>query len=128
MVILDSHGTNVPKRDLSNRTNNTDNLGMQQMFRQGDVLILEVPNIPTGATEVPDEVIVLAEGELTGHAHRVRLRHGTRGYRRGAHLFLKSDRAFRVDHEEHKPIDLPPGNYKVINQRVYLYGSVRVSD
>ncbi len=101
---------------------------MQKMFRQGDVLIMEIPQMPPNAAEVHDEVLVLAEGELTGHAHRVRLRNGTRGFRRGAHLFLKSDRAFRVDHEEHKPIDLPPGNYKIINQRVYLYGSIRVAD
>jgi hypothetical protein len=39
------------------------------MWRQGDVLISVVDAIPPGATKRPD--CVLAEGELTGHSHRI---------------------------------------------------------
>ena len=43
------------------------------MFRQGDVLVVPVDEIPTGLKKVPREQgrLVLAHGEATGHAHVV---------------------------------------------------------
>jgi len=45
----------------------------QQMFRQGDALIRAVAAIPANATDVTPkgERIVLAHGEVTGHAHAI---------------------------------------------------------
>jgi hypothetical protein len=42
-------------------------------YRQGDVLILETAAAPTDAVEVPRDKgrIVLAYGEVTGHAHAI---------------------------------------------------------
>ena len=39
------------------------------MWRQGDILIAAVQEIPRGSTRRPN--CVLAEGELTGHSHRI---------------------------------------------------------
>jgi hypothetical protein len=39
------------------------------MWRHGDVLICEVPEIPAGAARLPH--CIPAEGELTGHCHRI---------------------------------------------------------
>ena len=42
-------------------------------YRQGDVLLIQVPSLPKGAVEIPLEKgrIVLAHGEVTGHAHAI---------------------------------------------------------
>ena len=42
-------------------------------IRQGDVLLQEVASLPLGCTEVASEEhrIVLAHGEVTGHAHAI---------------------------------------------------------
>ena len=99
-------------------------------YRQGDVYIESVEALPVGcAALAPTEragrfVHVLAEGEATGHAHWVGAGDGV--------AMLRSDPAFidpltigylavrslaRVMHDEHAPISLPAGNYRVIQQR-----------
>ena len=99
------------------------------MWRQGDVLIKKVEAVPDGAEKRTDTV--LAEGELTGHRHRVEDQataevfedpYGT--------LFLRviADQA-RVVHEEHGPIELETGVYRVWRQREYSpHGDVDVMD
>ncbi|WP_245690960.1 hypothetical protein [Sinosporangium album] len=71
--------------------------------------------------------LVLALGEATGHAHAV-VGQGTllrdADPLRPQHLQLTS--AARVVHEEHDAISLPPGWYRVVRQREYVPGSVRV--
>lgn len=44
-----------------------------QIRRQGDVLLTPVSSLPAGCTEVPHDKgrIVLAYGEVTGHAHAI---------------------------------------------------------
>lgn len=94
--------------------------------RQGDVLLVLVDSLPEGATEVPRDGagrIVLALGEVTGHAHAV---HET-----GAKLwsmpdneverrFLEITEASALVHEEHQEIHLEPGVYEVRRQREYV--------
>lgn len=93
------------------------------MFRQGDVLVVPVDEIPTGLKKVPLEAgrLVLAHGEATGHAHVVE----------GEAELFESDvdemdrRFLRVEeesalvHDEHDTIVLPPGDHEVIRQREY---------
>ncbi|UGQ13298.1 hypothetical protein LO772_06700 [Yinghuangia sp. ASG 101] len=105
------------------------------MYRQGDILLLPVDEhaVPTGVTGLPAKPrdsrgrIVLALGEVTGHAHAV-VGSGT--------LFLdpeptvighlKLDAPTRLVHEEHAAISLPKGWYRVIRQREYVPGAVRI--
>ena len=44
---------------------------MRYQIRQGDVLLVPIDAIPAGAVAVPREAgrVVLAHGEVTGHAH-----------------------------------------------------------
>ncbi|MFB9961070.1 hypothetical protein ACFFOP_00625 [Sinosporangium siamense] len=71
--------------------------------------------------------LVLALGEATGHAHAV-VGQGTLlrdpDPMLPQHLHVTS--AARVVHEEHDPISLPPGWYRVVRQREYIPGSVRM--
>jgi hypothetical protein len=91
------------------------------MYRQGDVFLMAVKH-RDNLHPVDREAgrIVLAHGEVTGHAHAITST--------DAMLFMDAktlDRYLEVkapvtlDHEEHSRIDLPSGFYKVTIQREY---------
>lgn len=91
------------------------------MFRQGDVLIIAVNEIPSRLEEIkPDQngKTVLVEGELTGHAHAfydsTPLYEEPKTKRRFA--VIEGGKSVALRHEEHKTIELPPGKYEIIRQ------------
>ncbi|MDP6468112.1 MAG: hypothetical protein QF918_10255 [Pirellulaceae bacterium] len=88
------------------------------LYRHGDVLIDGIETVPTGATRLKH--LTLAEGEITGHSHRIEQRKSAELYRHRGQLYLKvvADRA-TVIHQEHHPIELPRGVYRVWRQREY---------
>jgi hypothetical protein len=105
------------------------------IFRQGDVLLQRVPTRPrTGADAREQGRIILAHGEVTGHAHEVvpaeitaitdmpaaqffQEPDGTR--------FLFVERPCALIHQEHGPIALMPGCYRVVRQREYSPEAIR---
>ena len=102
-----------------------------KMFRQGDVLLIQVNSIPANAVacEVKGDVI-LAYGEVTGHAHR--LKAGTvKPLAKGgvweprAERFIQALEGAELIHEEHSTITLPAGNYRVVQQREYHPEEIR---
>jgi len=95
------------------------------MWRQGDIFIAQAAAIPRGAEPQPS--CVLAEGELTGHSHRVEERGAARLYAHASSLYLEvlADVA-RVVHDEHGPITLSRGVYRVWRQREYTPQAVRI--
>lgn len=90
------------------------------MARQGDILVVEVREIPRGAREVKREPggIVLAHGEASGHAHRIRSAKAAL-YEHADGRFLRIDAPVDLTHEEHGRIHLKAGVYKVVRQREY---------
>lgn len=60
---------------------------------------------------------VLAEGEVTGHAHRAS--GSATLYRVGESLMLDVEGATTVTHEEHGPVALPVGQHDIIKVREY---------
>ncbi len=91
---------------------------IEKQYRQGDVLIHPVEKLPTDAILIENvNSIVLAEGEATGHAHRI-LAPSTkvRSYIAGSELYLEVDHKVTVDHEEHSAVVLEPGIYHVRRQ------------
>ncbi|MFE3601863.1 hypothetical protein ACFXP3_22365 [Streptomyces sp. NPDC059096] len=109
------------------------------MFRQGDVLVVpvaeeSVPPCLRDAGRVSGEPrdargrLVLALGEVTGHAHAVpgpgRLIRES-GDPAGP-VFLHLPDGGRVVHEEHAVIPLPKGWFRVVRQREYVPGAVRL--
>lgn len=95
------------------------------MIRQGDVLLIEVGSIPKGAKPVPRDDrgrLVLALGEVTGHAHVVTTV-GTAPASEATLLTASENRRFlrlmapaELVHEEHATIPLAPGLYEQIRQ------------
>ncbi|MBO0915736.1 hypothetical protein OG322_02745 [Streptomyces sp. NBC_01260] len=105
------------------------------MYRQGDVLImaLDKSDVPPSLLDAPGELrdgrgrLVLALGEVTGHAHAVP---GPGRLIREAGVFgpmlLHLPDGGRVVHEEHAVIPLPKGWFRVVRQREYAPGAVRI--
>jgi hypothetical protein len=102
---------------------------MTEIFAQGDLLLERVPDIPpsgTVAQNAEGAAMVLAEGEESGHRHAIR-EHVTlfrddslakdipAGLYVG-HVQVDSPSA-RLTHEEHAPITLLRGTYRVRRQR-----------
>jgi hypothetical protein len=94
----------------------------QMTYRQGDVLIRRVDAIPEALNTVPkdDGRVILAYGEITGHAHAVlgdvQLLAADVEEMELRFLRVEGDMA-QVVHEEHGTITLPPGDYEVRRQR-----------
>lgn len=102
----------------------------KKIYRQGDVLIEEVREIPSGAKRAKGKII-LAHGEATGHAHTIEDRDSAdwwvlpgRGTR-SEEQYLEVEKGASVVHQEHAPIVLPAGRYKVTRQREYSPEAIR---
>ncbi len=98
------------------------------IYRQGDVLIERVPSIPTNVTKAPPENgrIILAHGEATGHHHSIDMRDADWWKGTGVPAqFIEVKKATEVVHQEHGPIALPPGKYRVRRQREYSPEAIR---
>jgi hypothetical protein len=102
---------------------------MSTHYRQGDVLIQRIAKLPAKLKAVPRENgrIVLAHGEVTGHAHAIAepeaelYAEDTAGV---TYLEVKAAMA-ALQHEEHSTINLERGAYRVIRQREYSPEAIR---
>jgi hypothetical protein len=110
--------------------------GDSGIYRQGDVLLVRVVSLPKNVTEItPDGDIILAHGEVTGHAHRLALPPMIYGvdngkqvamlerkvklWDAGAERFIQVLEKTVLTHEEHSAVPIEPGVYKVIRQKEY---------
>jgi len=93
------------------------------MIRQGDILFVPIraDELPAG---VKQESGIIAQGEATGHHHRVapadlpvaELFEAWEG------KFLRvTERGVSIVHEEHKTVTIPPGTYRIHQAREYDY-------
>jgi len=88
------------------------------LIQQGDVLF-HAETIPSGDLK-PIQSPIVQHGEATGHAHRLyggeyefvtHIKNKTRHLRVVTPVMLR--------HEEHKPIEIPPGEYRIGIVREY---------
>jgi hypothetical protein len=86
------------------------------LYQQGDLLLETIETIPEGLNKHNG---VLAEGESTGHAHKVDLSDVDVFVSENGELYCEAKKEFTITHEEHKAITLPKGKYKV--RRVLEY-------
>lgn len=105
----------------------------QMKYRQGDVMFIPVAKLPTGKATKRDNGTV-AYGEVTGHSHRLADLESAEVLEIGDGLFVKvsesgvsisGDPGATFVHEEHGPVTLPPGDYKIRIQREYSPESIR---
>ncbi len=98
------------------------------LIRQGDVFIQRVDRMPPQAKQSPIPHGTLVHGEVTGHSHRLEDMKTGKLYSGGAggDLFLEiTAPPGRIVHEEHGPIDLDKGVYRVWRQREYTPQAIR---
>lgn len=109
------------------------NMNMKnKQYRQGDVLIeriettIKTPMKPAGR-------IILAHGEVTGHAHEIHDLEAVEHFQPdkmldnavAAPMLLKLGRKAELRHQEHGTIELPAGSYRVTRQREYSPEAIR---
>lgn len=97
------------------------NDAVRRQVRQGDVLLTPIDEVPDGAKPVRRDAgrVVLAYGEVTGHAHAIASARA-RLLEAGGERYLDVADAVTLSHEEHDAIQLAPGAYRVVIQREYV--------
>ncbi len=99
------------------------------LVRHGDILVESVDSIPLACKKLNH--LVLAEGELTGHSHRISEQGAATLFQStddslASTLYLRVTKsAATLVHQEHGPISLPSGDYRVWRQREYSPQEVR---
>ncbi|MGH2675955.1 MAG: type II toxin-antitoxin system prevent-host-death family antitoxin [Actinomycetota bacterium] len=94
---------------------------MANVYRQGDVLLVEIENLPPGRKAAREGGrLILARGEAGGHAYAILDEAAevteTTG---GRYLRVLAPGGVDLVHEEHDPIRVPRGAYRVELQREY---------
>lgn len=94
------------------------------VWRQGDVFVVAVDGLPRGRRE--SHSLVLAQGEITGHAHRIAENDAASASLIDKRLFLEVTKdTATLTHDEHAPIALPRGTYEIRIQREYAPAEIR---
>jgi len=85
-------------------------------YQQGDVLIKPIV-LPSDVKKVSpkDRGYILAEGEATGHAHRIIEIESDiiEMFEKDGQLYVKNKKPVSIVHEEHKTIEIPQGEWKI---------------
>jgi hypothetical protein len=96
---------------------------MTRQYRQGDVLLCAIDEIPVRATAIPStgDRVVVATGELSGHAHVFPAREARlfRDEASGRAFVAIAEGGAALVHEEHTLIRVPEGQYELRRQREY---------
>jgi hypothetical protein len=87
-----------------------------QPIRQGDVILLPIKK--AAGQKLPH--LTLAEGEVTGHAHRISDGRAELYEREGILYLQVLSETATLDHEEHHALEVPRGHWMVRIQREYL--------
>lgn len=98
---------------------------MKIKYRQGDVGLVKEP-VPKNATHKPESGrVVLAYGEVTGHAHALAPKTVLVFEHEGTRWIRVPKKGAVLSHEEHGKIALAPGDYRVVIQREYTPEEIR---
>lgn len=87
-----------------------------RLVQQGDVLFNEVDGLPDGLRKAKlprPGLVTFAEGEVTGHHHSC-VANGVELYEddKGT-LWCSVEKTATVTHQEHNPVTLDPGVYRI---------------
>ncbi len=98
-----------------------------KIMRQGDVLLVQEKSLPRNKSAASDQApIVLAYGEVTGHAHRILdSLNQAKLWDAGAERYLQVISTVALTHEEHSALTIDPGIYRVVIQMEYTPLEIR---
>ncbi len=94
----------------------------KNQIQHGDVLLTRVEKLPKGCNPVAkhNDVIVVAEGESTGHCHVITEKGATLLELKGE-FYLEVTEPVTITHEEHKALPIPEGIYHIGRVKEYDY-------
>jgi hypothetical protein len=105
---------------------------MQQIIRQGDILIVPIAETPASAKPIDAENgrLILARGEATGHHHSIAIADRVALFREdgaggGLFLFNAGPAPALLEHQEHSALAIPPGAFEVRRQVEYTPEELR---
>lgn len=89
---------------------------------QGDVLVQRIEHLPAGAQPISRTARgwILAEGEVTGHAHTI-AEEKVQMYTLDEILYFVAQEEAVLTHEEHGSHTFAPGTYRVMRKREWNY-------
>ena len=88
-----------------------------KIYRQGDVLLKEIVDIPQDTTKAKHNI--LAFGEVTGHKHQLLSNQIVVLEDKSAQKYVQLQQKTILRHEEHNAIEIDLGNYQVIIEREF---------
>ena len=93
-----------------------------KFYRHGDLLLRQVDEIPVSTT--PMSTNIIAEGEVTGHNHKLYGSHQVYGTcpknpRVIEPTYFQAKEDISLKHEEHATLKIKKGNYVIIHEREY---------
>lgn len=90
------------------------------LYQQGDVLLKKIEiNLENAVKEMPNGGRwIIAEGEVTGHAHAITESEAI-VYTKNGVRYILTEQGFTITHEEHGPITVEPGTYEIGIVREY---------
>src|SRR5688572_10511439 len=95
-----------------------------KMWRQGDVLIAAIEELPAEAR--PKQGVTVAEGEVTGHRHHFADPGAVKLFETEGLLFVRVIAAeATLIHDEHRSITIPQGICRIWQQREYTPRAIR---
>ena len=88
-------------------------------FRHGDLVFTRIDSLPDGAEGIKHNgELVLAEGEMTGHKHVAYADPANmQAVKQGNVIYISLTIPAPLKHQEHKTIEIPMGNWKMMFQR-----------
>jgi hypothetical protein len=100
----------------------------QTTIQQGDVILrrIALPHIITSISRPMNrgKKLVLSKGETTGHSHVLEVEETEAELiEMGGNMILQLENAGVLTHEEHKPVEVPPGTYEVAAVAEYDYAN-----
>lgn len=96
-----------------------------RIYRHGDILFKQIDNLPKSLVKKADRIV--AYGEATGHKHQFLDEGVSVWLLNGEISHITADAIAPITHEEHKRIDILPGNYEIIHEREYDYFEEEIS-
>lgn len=99
---------------------------IKTQFRQGDVLIERADSVPDKAVkQKPGERVILAHGEVTGHAHEIACGDAEAWKQDADTVAVVVKKQSKITHQEHAEIPIARGTYKITRQREYTPQAIR---
>jgi len=112
-----SAGGHPPRAETGGRKMADVIKGVKELRQQGDVPFYKLAKLPEGLkpVEPKERGYIMAEGEVTGHAHVLENKPGVEVLTNGTDVFVAVNdvRGAQVVHEEHGTVTLPKGVWQV---------------